>query len=71
MDSKLRSLFLKMGCSRLLLSKSNSNQTVNGDKAQLPPISHQGLECLSLLHDAAVSCTKQRISKSGPQTKSN
>ena len=44
---------------------------MHGDKAQLPPISHQGLAYLSLLPDAAVTCTKQRISKIGPQTKSN
>ena len=44
---------------------------MHGDKDQLPPISHQGLAYLSLLPDAAVTCTKQRISKIGPQTKSN
>ena len=49
----------------------NSNKTVHGDKAQLPPISHKGLAYLSVLPDAAVTCTKQRISKIGPQTKSN
>ena len=30
---------------------------MHGDKAQLPPISHQGLAYLSLLPDAAVTCT--------------
>ena len=59
---KLRSLILKLGFSRLLLSKSDSNKIVHGDKAQLPPISHQGLAYLSLLSDAAVTCTKQRFS---------
>ena len=61
---KLRSLILKLGFLRLLLSKSNygnSNKDVHGDKAQLPQISHQGLAYLSLLPDAAVTCTKQRI----------
>ena len=68
---KLRAFILKLGFSRLLLSNlSNSNKTVHGDKAQLPPISQQGLACLSLLPDAAVTCTKKRISKIGPQ-KSN
>ena len=44
---------------------------MHGDKAQLPPISHQGLAYLSLLPNAAVTSTKQRISKIGPQIKSN
>ena len=35
---------------------------MHGDKAQLPPISHLGLAYLSLLPDASVICTKQRIS---------
>ena len=70
--AKLRSLILKLGFSRLLLQNlTNSNKDVHGDKAQLPPISHQGLAYLSLLPDAAVTCTKQPISKIGPQTKSN
>ena len=71
--NKLRSLILKLfffrdSCFQNLI---NSNKDVHGDKAQLPPISHQGLGYLSLLPDAAVICTKQRISKIGPQTKSN
>ena len=58
---KLRSLILKLGFfATLLLSKfSNQNKTAYGDKTQVPPLSHQGLMCLSLL-------PKQQISRDRP-----
>ena len=70
--SKLRSLILKLGFSlSCFQNQTNSNKTGHDDEAQLPPIFHQGLAYLSLLPDAAVACTKQQISKIGPQAKSN
>ena len=45
------------------------NKTAHGDKTQLPPMSHQGLMNLSLLPAAAITCTKQQISRDRPQTK--
>ena len=60
--AKLRSIILKLGFRNSWFQNlTYSNKTVHGDKAQFPLISHQGLEYLSLLPDAAVTCTKQQI----------
>ena len=70
--SKLRSLILKLGFSLLFYSYNliNRGQTLHGDSARFPPISHQSVIYLWPSHDAGLACTKMQITDFQSETKS-
>ena len=69
--TKLCSLILKLGFSLLLLSQpNNQGQTLHGDSARLPPISHQCVIYLCPSYDAGLTCTKMQITDFRFETKS-